>query len=172
LVLAKLKIRAQLIIVGFVCAPQTGATIVRSHARRPPALFFLLFALSVPLHSRGCPVTKHFTYGLSLSSFTAILLNLHHTLYHEARQAPRGVSGQKQQDLRTSAAHRAGCKPALTLPSSISGTMPSPTTFELRCQDLLFSTELIQLKISSRFRGCDELSGRKRKFCDAGLPQS
>src|SRR5260370_3626794 len=38
-------------------------------------------------------------------------------------------------------------------------------------KDLLFSTELIQLKDQlGDFEDCDELSGRKRKFCDAGLP--
>src|SRR5205807_9661705 len=34
-----------------------------------------------------------------------------------------------------------------------------------------FSTELIQLKDQlGDFEDCDELSGRKRKFCDAGVP--
>src|SRR5438034_7209664 len=38
-------------------------------------------------------------------------------------------------------------------------------------KDLLFTTELIQLKDQlGDFEDCDELSGRKRKFCDAGLP--
>src|SRR5947199_9857087 len=38
-------------------------------------------------------------------------------------------------------------------------------------KDLLFSTELIQLKDQlGDFEDCDELSGRKRRFCDAGLP--
>ncbi len=39
-------------------------------------------------------------------------------------------------------------------------------------KDLLFSSELIQLKDQlGDFEDCDELSGKKRKFCDAGLPE-
>jgi hypothetical protein len=38
-------------------------------------------------------------------------------------------------------------------------------------KDLLFSGELVELKNQlSDFEDCDELSGRTKKFCDAGLP--
>jgi hypothetical protein len=38
-------------------------------------------------------------------------------------------------------------------------------------KDLLFSSELVQLKNQlSDFEDCDELTGKTKKFCDAGLP--
>lgn len=100
-------------------------------------------------------------------------INLHHTLYQEARQ-------------RTAASARQANGPKASGPSAKSpSTSPALTATEKKVwdeavsyyaenyasKDLLFSTELIQLKNQlGDFEDCDELSGRKRKFCDAGLP--
>lgn len=98
-------------------------------------------------------------------------INLHHTLYQEARQRKAAAS-------RDSGA----TKPA-PFKSVLAGKGLSDT--EQRAwddavayyaenyanKDLLFTTELVQLKDQlGDFEDCDELSGRKRKFCDAGLP--
>ena len=100
-------------------------------------------------------------------------INLHHTLYDEARQ--RGPAGSHS--TKGSAA-----KPALQVSPEAKATL---TPAEQRAweeavsyyaanyadKDLLFSTELILLKNQlGDFEECDELSGAKKKVCDAGLP--
>jgi len=99
-------------------------------------------------------------------------INLHHTLYFEARQK------------RIAASREAGsARPAA--PKSVLPAKPPVTEVEQKAweeavtyyaqnfaqKDLLFSIELTQLKDQlGDFEDCDELSGHKRKFCDAGLP--
>jgi hypothetical protein len=95
-------------------------------------------------------------------------INLHHTLYQEARQKTASVAGQA----------------APAAPNLLRSAKPTLTTAEQKAwdeavayyaahyanQDLLFSTELILLKNQiGDFEDCDELSGAKRKTCDAGL---
>ena len=89
-------------------------------------------------------------------------INLHHTLYGQAR-ASRDARG---------------------MPPSAVGTTKRTPNEELVWdnavayyaanyvdKDLLFSTELILLKNQlGEFEQCDELSGAKKKTCDAGLP--
>jgi hypothetical protein len=100
-------------------------------------------------------------------------LNLHHTLYQEARQqrgAPPVSSSAK------------AAKPTLQIAP---GAKTPLTAAEQRAwddavsyyaanyadKDLLFSTELILLKNQlGDFETCDELFGAKKKTCDAGLP--
>jgi hypothetical protein len=99
-------------------------------------------------------------------------INLHHTLYYEARQRRAFLS----RDVNAT-------KPATAPKSVLAGK--GLTDAEQKAwddavayymmnyadKDLLFTTELIQLKDQlGDFEDCDELSGRKRKFCDAGLP--
>ena len=98
-------------------------------------------------------------------------INLHHTLYYEARQRRAFLS--RDGKATKSAAPK----------SALAGK--GPTDAEQKAwddavgyymvnyadKDLLFTTELVQLKDQlGDFEDCDELSGRKRKFCDAGLP--
>jgi len=103
-------------------------------------------------------------------------LNLHHTLYQEARQQ-RGAPP-------ASSTWKAGksAKPTLQTAPAVRTSL---TATEQRAwddavsyyaanyadKDLLFSTELILLKNQlGDFETCDELSGAKKKTCDAGLP--
>jgi len=101
-------------------------------------------------------------------------INLHHTLYYEGRQRRAFLA----RDATTA-------KSAATAPKSVLSGKASLTEAEQKAwddavayytanyadKDLLFTTELIQLKDQlGDFEDCDELSGRKRKFCDAGLP--
>src|SRR5579859_5962042 len=103
-------------------------------------------------------------------------LNLHHTLYQEARQQ-RGAPP-------VSGTTKAGKSAKPTLQTAPAAKTPL-TTAEQRAwdeavsyyaanyadKDLLFSTELILLKNQlGDFETCDELSGTKKKTCDAGLP--
>ncbi len=127
--------------------------------RRAPVRFPLfLFALSLLAPVRAAAQSQNnFTYG-PLPVFelhSGFWINLHHTLYHEAR-------------LRTTAARPD--KSAKTSGPTLN-TAPEAKPVLYAAKDLLFSTELIQLKDQlGDFEDCDELSGRKRKFCDAGLP--
>jgi hypothetical protein len=112
-------------------------------------------------------------------------VNLHHTLYQEAKYrtgpqqqtADNKGSDGKPGDDKTAPKNR----PAL----KTSGAKAPLTAAEQRAwdealnyyaanyidKDLLFTTELILIKNQlGDFDGCDELSGRKKKTCDAGLP--
>jgi hypothetical protein len=100
-------------------------------------------------------------------------INLHHTLYRQARLRKDAASPDKTG--KTSG-------PALKTPAE---TKPSYTAAEQRAwddavsyyaanladKDLLFSSELVELKNQlSDFEDCDELTGKTKRFCDAGLP--
>lgn len=96
-------------------------------------------------------------------------INLHHTLYQEARQRSDSTAGQAAPaapNLRRSA------KPALS--GSEQKAWEEAVAFytaHYATQDLLFSTELILLQNQiGDFEDCDELSGSRKKTCDAGLP--
>lgn len=106
-------------------------------------------------------------------------VNLHHTLYQEAkfRAAQRTQTAQTADRDKTASKSR----PAFRTPN----TKIPFTAAEQRAwddalnyyaanyadKDPLFTTELILIKNQlGDFDGCDELSGRKKKTCDAGLP--
>jgi hypothetical protein len=100
-------------------------------------------------------------------------INLHHTLYYEARQRKAALS--REASATKSAA--TGAKSVLAGKRLTEGEQKAwddALAFYVANyadKDLLFTTELIQLKDQlGDFEDCDELSGRKRKFCDAGLP--
>lgn len=102
-------------------------------------------------------------------------LNLHHRLYEEVRQ-------QRSTAPASSAKSGRSGKPTLQIAS---GARVALSAAEQRAwdeavayyaanyadKDLLFSTELVLLKNQlGDFETCDELSGAKKKTCDAGLP--
>jgi hypothetical protein len=99
-------------------------------------------------------------------------INLHHALYHEAktRATPPADLNAKATSPRSKTTPDA--RPALTAAEQrIWDDAVAYYAANYAAKDLLFSTELIQLKDQlGDFEDCDELSGRKRKFCDAGLP--
>ena len=100
-------------------------------------------------------------------------INLHHTLYHEARQRKGPASRDANADkAATQSTKQTQAKPQLT--AAEQKTWDEAVAYyavNYADKDLLFTTELIQLKDQlGDFEDCDELSGRNRKFCDAGLP--
>src|SRR5437588_1502072 len=161
-----------------LCAERLGATIVRfTMPRKSPwrlPLFLFAVSLLAPVRALARP-QSNFTYG-PLPVFelhSGFWINLHHTLYHEAKL--RTASAQPDKGARTSGPTpntAPDAKPALT--SSEQYIWDGAVAYYVSnyaTKDLLFSTELIQLKDQlGDFEDCDELSGRKRKFCDAGLP--
>ena len=161
-----------------LCAERLGATIVRfTMPRKSPwrlPLFLFAVSLLAPVRALARP-QSNFTYG-PLPVFelhSGFWINLHHTLYHEAKL--RTASAQPDKGARTSGPTPntvPDAKPALT--SSEQHIWDGAVAYYVSnyaTKDLLFSTELIQLKDQlGDFEDCDELSGRKRRFCDAGLP--
>jgi hypothetical protein len=102
-------------------------------------------------------------------------INLHHRLYDEARQQRSGNAAGSARTGKSS-------KPTLQVAP---GAKPTLSNGEQRTwddavayyaanyadKDLLFSTELVLLKNQlGDFEICDEVSGTKKKSCDAGLP--
>jgi hypothetical protein len=88
-------------------------------------------------------------------------INLHHTLYLQARQSRDGRGGPSAPiaPTRRTASERAAWDAAVSYYQA-----------NYADKDLLFNTELILLKNQlGDLENCDELSGTKQKFCDAGL---
>jgi hypothetical protein len=89
-------------------------------------------------------------------------INLHHTLYLQARQSRDGRGSPSG----TSVPTRRTASERLAWDAAVSYYQANYAD-----KDLLFNTELILLKNQlGDFEGCDELSGAKQKTCDAGLP--
>ncbi len=145
--------------------------------RRAPSRFpILLFALFLfaPFRAAG-QSQNNFSYG-PLPVFelhSGFWINLHHALYHEARlrTSPAGSADKSGKTsgptLNTTPEARPSLSPA---EKRIWDDAVAYYVANYAAKDLLFSTELIQLKDQlGDFEDCDELSGRNRRFCDAGL---
>src|SRR5260370_338403 len=176
-----LKISAHLLsLLGpRLCSARLGATSVRfTMPRRAPVRSpLLLLALSLLAPAPAAAQSQNNSPYGPLPVFelhSGFWINLHHTLYHEARlrttAGSHDKSGKSSSGPTLNAAPDA--KPALTSPEQhIWDDAVAYYVANYAAKDLLFSTELIQLKDQlGDFEDCDELSGRKRKFCDAGLP--
>jgi hypothetical protein len=148
----------------------------RLATRRLPILFFVVELLLGPVNAAAPQVDV--TYG-PLPVFelhSGFWTNLHHRLYEEARQRRNGDPVSTQKSGKTG-------KPTLQIaPESkivLSGSEQqawenaiSYYAANYANKDLLFNTELLLLKNQlGDFETCDELSGAKKKSCDAGLPQ-
>src|SRR5436309_11670832 len=161
-----------------LCSARLGATIERFPMTRsvPARFLFLLLAIAllapVPAAAQS---QNNFAYG-PLPVFelhSGFWINLHHTLYYQARQRTAAASPDKGSKTFSPALRTApDAKSALTpAEQHIWDDAVAYYVSNYATKDLLFSTELIQLKDQlGDFEDCDELSGRKRKFCDAGLP--
>ena len=145
--------------------------------RRPPVRFTLLLltlSLFAPVRA-ATGAQSNFTYG-PLPVFelhSGFWINLHHTLYHQARSRTAAAPPEKSPKASGPILQTApDAKPALTASEQrIWDDAVDYYAANYAAKDLLFSSELVQLKDQlGDFEDCDELSGRKRKFCDAGLP--
>ena len=134
----------------------------------------LALALLAPLRAPAS-LQSTLTYG-PLPVFelhSGFWINLHHTLYNEARlrkdlASPDKIGKTSGLALKTSP----DAKRAFT--AAEQKTWEDAVSYyaaNFADKDLLFSSELVQLKNQlSDFEDCDELSGKTKKFCDAGLP--
>src|SRR5215471_6617511 len=135
---------------------------------------FLIFILLVPSRSKAQSQVNFWETPLPVFELhSGFWINLHHALYYEARQ--RKVVGSREANVDKSATPSAKQMPSAKPPLAAAEqkTWDDAVSFyaaNYADKDLLFTTELIQLKDQlGDFEDCDELSGRKRKFCDAGL---
>jgi len=101
-------------------------------------------------------------------------INLHHTLYHEARQKKALPTADGSGGKTAASPSRTTLFTQQTLREAEQKAWDEAVAYYAENyaeKDLLFTSELIQLKDQlGDFEDCDELSGHKRKFCDAGLP--
>ena len=101
-------------------------------------------------------------------------INLHHVLYHEAKEklgaAVAPAKGGKKPGVAIKTVP--GAKPALTAAEQEAwNSAVAYYTANYAEKDPLFSTELIQIKNQlGDFEECNEISGKMDKYCDAGFP--
>ena len=102
-------------------------------------------------------------------------INLHHRLYDEARQQ-RGIAPAANTKPGKSNKPTLQIAPSakIALSNSEQRAWDEAVAYyaaNYADKDLLFSTELVLLKNQlGDFETCDELSGAKKKYCNAGLP--
>ena len=145
---------------------------------RPASIrkLFLLLALALLTSGAAMPQQSSSAYGpLPVFEFhSGFWINLHHMLYYEARlrafppAAPQKGSAGPQIKLKIMKDAAAALTPAerLAWDSSVDYYVANYVN-----KDLLFNNDLILLKNQlGDFEDCDELSGTRKKTCDAGLP--
>jgi hypothetical protein len=146
--------------------------------RRPAhsRLFFSLLTLVflVPVRAAATPQSTS-TYG-PLPVFelhSGFWINLHHTLYHEAKQRAAAAAPPDKNDKSSRPAMKTAAEAKPNLTPAEQKSWDDAVTYYLTNyaeKDPLFTTELIQLKNQlGDFEDCDEISGRNKRFCDAGL---
>jgi hypothetical protein len=139
-------------------------------------VFMVVTALLFPAALAAAPQIDS-TYG-PLPVFelhSGFWINLHHRLYQEARQQRSAASSggpKSAKSAKPSLQVAPGARPALTAAEQRAwDDAVSYYAANYADKDLLFSTELVLLKNQlGDFETCDELSGAKKKSCDAGLP--
>jgi hypothetical protein len=164
-----------------ICAPtQIGDTIGHFTMRcfasmRRSILVAVAALLTSPMIAASPQVDS--TYG-PLPVFelhSGFWLNLHHRLYDEARQvrnAPPPGTAKPGKTGKPTLQVAPGAKAALSTSEQRAwDDAVSYYAANYADKDLLFSLELVLLKNQlGDFETCDELSGAKKKSCDAGLP--
>ena len=141
-------------------------------SRMPRSALLVMLCLLRPTGSAARPQFNYSEPQLPVFELhSGFWINLHHTLYYEARQRRAFLSRDAQ---ATKSAAPKGVLAGKGLTDAEQKAWDDGVAYYLvnyADKDLLFTTELIQLKDQlGDFEDCDELSGRKRKFCDAGLP--
>jgi hypothetical protein len=144
-----------------------------------PALRQFVFLLTIAFFACANSNAKQgidSTYGpLPVFEFhSGFWVNLHHTLYHEARQRTAAPGAGDKTAKTSGPALKFAPGSTQTLTAAEHKLWDDAVSFyaaNYADKDLLFSTELLLLKNQlGDFEDCDELTGKKKKSCDAGLP--
>ena len=100
-------------------------------------------------------------------------INLHHFLYYQARARDAAKNGPASTTRTDGPALKRGANP-LALSPAEQKTWDDALTFysgEYSHKDMQVNLDLILLKNQiGEFEDCDELTGKKKRACDAGLP--
>jgi hypothetical protein len=151
-----------------LCPGALGATIepfrmgYRTLARGIPLLLIMALPLPAPAPAAEPQVDSQSGPLPVFELHSGFWINLHHTLYGQARQSRDGRGSPSGMGATT---HRTPSE-QLAWDAAVSYYAAN-----YQDKDLLFNTELILLKNQlGDFEQCDELSGAKKKTCDAGLP--
>ena len=148
------------------------------HGDMRPAFFrwFLFSGLGVILAVTGAPCHAQQMDSISgplpvFEFHSGFWVNLHHFLYHEARARN---AAKENRDAASKTAAPALKPPAIPLSAADQQAWDNAVSYYARNfagKDLLINIDLILLKNQVEdFEDCDELSGRKKPRCDAGLP--
>jgi hypothetical protein len=141
---------------------------------RVPVLFVAAALLFSPVLAAGPQIDAYGPLPV-FELHSGFWINLHHRLYEEARALRNAAPSSAPKSEKAS-------KPTLqvapgsktVLSASEQRTWDEAVSYyaaNYADKDLLFSTELVLLKNQlGDFETCDELSGAKKKTCDAGLP--
>ncbi len=140
----------------------------------PFLFFFLIAAVTIPRASAQVDETSYYGPLPVFEFHSGFWVNLHHTLYQEAKFRTNPPEDKN----KSTAKNRPTLNTSPTAKSPLSLAEQRAWDEALNYysanyadKDLLFTTELILIKNQlGDFDGCDELSGRKKKTCDAGLP--
>src|SRR6266446_17117 len=163
-----------------LCAGTDGATIGHFTMRCAapicvPVLMVVLALLFPPAFMAAPQIDSVYGPLPVFELHSGFWINLHHRLYEEARQqrsaAPAG-SAKSGRSGKPTLQVAPGAKVTFTGPEQRAwDDAVSYYAANYADKDLLFSTELVLLKNQlGDFETCDELSGAKKKSCDAGLP--
>src|SRR5580658_4493491 len=144
--------------------------------RAPTQNLFILLTMALLIPAAATAQQSSSAYGpLPVFEFhSGFWINLHHTLYYEAklRESPPTVPQkgnpvpQVKLQLMKDAAKALSPAERIAWDKSVAYYAANYAN-----KDLLFNNELILLKNQlADFEDCDELSGTRKKACDAGLP--
>jgi hypothetical protein len=145
---------------------------------RPASTRILFLLLTLALPAAAIAQQSSSAYGpLPVFEFhSGFWVNLHHMLYYEGklREAPPAstprVNSVPQIKLKTMKDAATALSPAERLAWDNSVAYYARNYAK---KDLLFNNDLVLLKNQlDDFEDCDELSGTRKKSCDAGLPAS
>jgi hypothetical protein len=144
-----------------------------THLRLASAVVFCTLAIPA---GRATTAQIDSTYG-PLPVFelhSGFWINLHHTLYDEARQRSQPTPRRERSGNSSKPELKIAPEAKVGLSAAEQHAWDEAVAYyaaNYADKDLLFSTELILLKNQLEdFEECDELSGAKKKTCDAGLP--
>ena len=143
---------------------------------RPPAIFLTLFLTLVTLTApRPAFPQINSSYGpLPVFEFhSGFWINLHHTLYQEAKLRAGASNGASAPVKKSGPALKKSADPALALTAREQRDWDDAVNYyaaNYAGKDLLFTTELSLLKNQLEdFDDCDDISGKKIASCNAGL---
>jgi len=154
-----------------------GATIVRFQMR-PASIrstwFFMAVALLAPVGLSAQQSSSAYGPLPVFELHSGFWINLHHMLYYEAkrREAPANAPKKNNSVPQLKLKSMGDAGGALT-PAERQSWDSSVAYYAANYadKDLLFNTDLMLLKNQlGDFEDCDELSGKQKKTCDAGLP--